>query len=146
MPARACREAAEDVAAADDDAGLDAELLDFADVLGDLRGHGGIDAELLLAHQSFAGEFQKDALVGGRHICGIISIARAVGGECAPGAKFRRSPASSTRRLENELENPNPPNLNVELCRLADLEPRKPGNRDVLAHLGDRRLRRAARS
>ena len=36
--ARARRQAAEDVAAADDDAGLDAERLDLADVLGDLRG------------------------------------------------------------------------------------------------------------
>ena len=34
------REAAEQVAAADDDGGLHAELLDLADVLGDLRGDG----------------------------------------------------------------------------------------------------------
>ena len=59
--ARARGQAAEDVAAADDDAGLDAQLLDFGDVLGDLRRHGGIDAVGLLAHQGFAGEFQEDA-------------------------------------------------------------------------------------
>ena len=63
------REAAEQVAAADDDAGLDAELLDFGDVLGDLRGDGGVDAELLLAHEGFAGQLQQDAAVdGGGHV------------------------------------------------------------------------------
>ena len=40
------------------------------DVLGDLRGDGGIDAELLLAHQGFAGELQEDAAVGRRDIAG----------------------------------------------------------------------------
>ena len=50
------RQPAEQVAAADHDRGLDAELLDFADVLGDLGGDGGIDPELLLAHQGFTGE------------------------------------------------------------------------------------------
>ena len=60
------RQAAEQVAAADHDGGLDAELLDLGDVLGDLRGDGGVDAELLLAHESFAGELQQDAAVGGR--------------------------------------------------------------------------------
>ena len=63
MPLRAGRQAAEDVAAADDDGGLDAELLDLADVLGDLRGDGRVDAELLLAHQGFAGELEEDAAV-----------------------------------------------------------------------------------
>ena len=38
--ARAGRDAAEDVAAADDDGGLDAHALDLGDVLGDLRRHG----------------------------------------------------------------------------------------------------------
>ena len=64
--ARAGRQAAEQVAAADDDGDLDAELLDFADLPGDLRGGGGVDAERLLAHQGFAGEFQEDAGEGGR--------------------------------------------------------------------------------
>ena len=58
-------DAAEDVAAADDDGGLDAQALDFGDIVGDLRRHGRIDAEVLLAHQGFAGQLQKDAFVGG---------------------------------------------------------------------------------
>ena len=61
MPLRARGEAAEDVAAADHDRGLHAEALDLADVLGDLRGDRRIDAELLLAHQGFAGQLQQDA-------------------------------------------------------------------------------------
>ena len=64
--ARAGGDAAEDVAAADDDGGLDAHALDFGDVLGDLRRDGRIDAVGLLAHQGFAGEFEEDAFVGGR--------------------------------------------------------------------------------
>ena len=60
-PARARRQAAEEVAAADDDGRLHAEGLDFADVSGDLRRHRGIDSELLLAHQGFAGELEQDA-------------------------------------------------------------------------------------
>ena len=58
-------QAAEQVAAADDDAGLDAELLDFADLTGQLGGDAGIDAEGLLAHEGFAGELQQDAGVDG---------------------------------------------------------------------------------
>ena len=61
-------QAAEEVAAADDDRRLDAELLDLGDVLGDLRGDGGIDAELLLAHEGFAGELQQDPTVTARTI------------------------------------------------------------------------------
>ena len=63
--ARAGRQAAEQIAAADDDGGLDAELLDFADLAGDLRGDRGIDPERLLAHEGFAGEFEEDAGVDG---------------------------------------------------------------------------------
>ncbi len=59
-------DAAEDIAAADDDAGLDAETLNFSDVCGDAGGDGRIDAELLLAHQRLPGKFQEDALVHGR--------------------------------------------------------------------------------
>ena len=66
MPARAGGHAAEDVAAADDDGRLDAHALDFGDVLGDLRGDGGIDAVGLLAHEGFAGELEEDAFVGER--------------------------------------------------------------------------------
>ena len=54
-PASARRDAAEDVAAADDDGGLDAERLDLLHVVRDLRRDGRIDAVLLLAHQRFAG-------------------------------------------------------------------------------------------
>ena len=69
---RAGRQAAEQVAAADDDGGLDAEGLDLGDVLGDLRRHGGVDAELLLAHEGFTGELQQDPAVTRWHIRSII--------------------------------------------------------------------------
>ena len=62
--ARARRDATKDVAAADDDGGLDTHALDFGDVLGDLGGDGRIDAVVLRAHERFAGEFQEDAFVG----------------------------------------------------------------------------------
>ena len=52
-------------------AGLDAELLDLADVLRDLGRDGRVDPELLLAHQSFAGELQQDAAIGGGHDWGL---------------------------------------------------------------------------
>ena len=63
-PARAGGEPPEDVAAADDDGGLDAERLDLLHVVRDLRRDGRIDAVLLLAHQGFARELQQDAFVG----------------------------------------------------------------------------------
>ena len=63
--ARAGRDAAEDVAAADDDRDLDTHRLDFGDVFRDLRRHGRVDAVGLLAHQGFAGKFQENAFVGG---------------------------------------------------------------------------------
>ena len=68
--ARARGDAPEDVAAADDDGGLDAHALDFGDVQGDLVGDGGIDPVGLLAHQGFAGKFQEDAFVGGAGLGG----------------------------------------------------------------------------
>ena len=61
--ARAGGQAAEDVAAADHDRGLDAERLDLGDVLRDARRHGRIDAVGLVAHQGFAGQFQKNSVV-----------------------------------------------------------------------------------
>ena len=64
--ARARGDAAEDVAAADDDGRLHAHRLDLADLAGDLRGNGRIDAVALLAHEGFAGEFQEDAFVEAR--------------------------------------------------------------------------------
>ena len=64
MPRVARGDAAEDVAAADDDRRLDAQALHFLDVARDLRRHGGIDAVCVVAHQRFAGQLQEDALVG----------------------------------------------------------------------------------
>ena len=60
------RHAAEDIAAADDDADLDAEALNFCDVRGNAGGDGGIDAEGLLAHQRLPGQLQQDAFIRGR--------------------------------------------------------------------------------
>ena len=57
------REAAEQIAAADDHRRLHPELLDFADVGRDPVRHRGIDAELLLAHERFAGKFEEDATI-----------------------------------------------------------------------------------
>ena len=65
-PAGAGRDAAEDVAAADDDGRLDAHALDFGDVERDLGGDGRIDAVVLFAHQGFAGQLEEDALIGER--------------------------------------------------------------------------------
>ena len=100
-PLRAGREAAEQVAAADHDRGLDAEGLDLGDLLGDLGRDGRVDAELLLAHQGFAGEFQQDpADRRGRHIRSIISAkswhnAGAIW-SIAPIPATSRSPTAST--------------------------------------------------
>ncbi len=70
------REAAEQVAAADDNRRLDAERLNLEDVFGDLGRDRRIDSELLLAHQGFTGKLQQNALVGGSgHIRTIISSA-----------------------------------------------------------------------
>jgi len=59
------RNAAEDVAAADDDRRLDTHALNLGHVARNLRRDGRIDAVGLFAHQRFAGEFQEDAFVGG---------------------------------------------------------------------------------
>ncbi len=58
---------------------LHAELLDFADLTGDLRGDRRVDAEGLLAHEGFAGKFEEDAGVGGprRHETTIICVEQA---------------------------------------------------------------------
>ena len=56
---RAGRDAPEDVAAADDDGRLHAEALDLMDVVGDLRGDGGVDAEARGAHQGLADSFRR---------------------------------------------------------------------------------------
>ena len=68
--ARARGDAAEDVAAADHDRGLDAHALDLGDVARDLRRNRGIDPVVLFAHQGFAGEFEEDAFVWERRRVG----------------------------------------------------------------------------
>jgi hypothetical protein len=57
------RDTAEDVAAADHDADLDAELPRLGDVGGDLVGDRDVDAEPLRAHQRLAGGLQQDAAI-----------------------------------------------------------------------------------
>ena len=63
---RARRQATEDVAASDDDADLDAELVDRGDLAGDERAERGIDAVLAIAQQGLARQLQQDALVAHR--------------------------------------------------------------------------------
>ena len=72
MPLRAGREAAKEVAAADDHGGLHAELLDLADIGGDAARHSWIDSILLLAHEGFARELEEYAAVDGRHGLGRL--------------------------------------------------------------------------
>jgi hypothetical protein len=57
--------------------------LDLVNVFGDLCDDGGVDSELLLAHQGFTGKFQQNALVGGRHQGNyIFSDPACCGGSC----------------------------------------------------------------
>ena len=44
--------------------------------LGDLVGDGRVDAELLLAHQGFAGQLQENALISGHAVASIADGAR----------------------------------------------------------------------
>src|SRR5665213_2901829 len=44
-----------------------AETLNLGDVFGDARRDGGIDAELLLAHEGFPGQLQQDPAVTRLH-------------------------------------------------------------------------------
>src|SRR5262249_49121691 len=60
--ARAAGEAAKDVAAAEDDADLDAERVHVAHFLGQLRQHVLVDAVAGLAGEQLAGELEQDAL------------------------------------------------------------------------------------
>ena len=90
------RQAAEQVAAADDDRGLDAELLDLADVPGDAGGDRRVDPELLLAHEGFTGEFQEDTAIDGRrHRGDYIGFSQVAG---RPGAWESRHPESQPER------------------------------------------------
>jgi len=50
------RDAAEDIAAADDDADLDAQFQDVFHLVRDPLDHDRVQAELPVAHQGFAGE------------------------------------------------------------------------------------------
>lgn len=62
---RAERDAAEDVAAAHDDADLNAKLDDALDFLNHAGKNRAVDAEAVFPHQGFAGKLEKNALVGG---------------------------------------------------------------------------------
>jgi hypothetical protein len=63
--AGALGDAAEDVAAADDDRDLDAHLVVHGlDLLGDGARHVHVNAVVLRAHQGLAGNFQQDAAEG----------------------------------------------------------------------------------
>ena len=65
MPAAPPAHAAEDVAAADHDADLDAELGHLRDLGDDALDGRAVDAVGVIAHQGFAGELEQDALVRG---------------------------------------------------------------------------------
>ncbi len=60
-------QAAEDVAAADDHADLDAEGHDRAELADDARNRLPVDAIGIIAHQGLARQFDEDALVGSGH-------------------------------------------------------------------------------
>ena len=73
---RAGRETAEEIAAADDDGRLDAELLDFSDLFRNLGRDGGIDPERLFPHERLARQLEEDAAVNGiGHVSRIIPVA-----------------------------------------------------------------------
>ena len=117
------RQAAEQVAAADDDGDLDAELLDLADLLGDLRGDRRVDPERLLAHEGFAGEFEEDAAIDGRrHRGDYIGFSQVAG---RPGAWRIQAPGKPARtRSRSYAASPT-------------LKRTNRGDGDVLAELGD---------
>ena len=58
-------QAADDVAAADDDGDLHPQGVDVADLVGDRRHHRLVDAEGLRAHQGLARELEQDPPVDG---------------------------------------------------------------------------------
>ena len=65
-PAGGGGEAAEDVAAADDDADLDAEAVDLGDLPGDEHADGRVDAVLAVAEERLAGQLEQDPAVAQR--------------------------------------------------------------------------------
>jgi hypothetical protein len=62
-PLRRALKPAEDVAAADDHANLDPQVVDRLHLLRDALHRGRVQAIALIAHQRLARDFQKDALV-----------------------------------------------------------------------------------
>ena len=77
-------DAAKDVAAADHDRDLHAHLLHDDDFVGDARERFGIDAVFALAHERFAGKFEKDATVTRIHETGLYqnSMRHGARGSC----------------------------------------------------------------
>ena len=67
--ARALRDAAEDVAAADDDSDLDAQVAHVPYLLGDGASHQHVNAVILRAHQRLARSLQEYAPEDGRSFC-----------------------------------------------------------------------------
>ena len=59
-PARRRRQPAEDVAATDDDADLDAQAVDLGDLARDERADRRVDAVLAIAEQRLAGQLEQD--------------------------------------------------------------------------------------
>ena len=59
------RHAADDVPASDDDGGLDPELVDFADLVGDAGDDVRVDAEGALAHERLARKLEENSAVDG---------------------------------------------------------------------------------
>ena len=89
---RGHRHAAEDVAAADDDADLDAERPRLGNVGRDPVDHRNVDAEMLVAHQRLARRLEQDAPVFGPCRHGILAIVGCRVG-AGSGAARRRRPA-----------------------------------------------------
>ena len=63
MPRLAAGQAAKDVAAADHDDHLHAQIAHFADLLGHALHRFGVDADAAFAAQGFAAEFEQDPAV-----------------------------------------------------------------------------------
>ena len=75
MPLRRRRQAAEDVAAADDDADLDAERVDLGDLAGDERAERRVDAVLAVAEERLAGQLEQDPAVADAAVPAIAPVA-----------------------------------------------------------------------
>ena len=61
---RAARNATKDVAPADDDSHLHTQARHLCNLFDHPHNGGAVDAECIVAHQGFAGEFEQDPLVG----------------------------------------------------------------------------------